>query len=87
MGHRGTVGDAGVNVFQGDLRVMGSDDFLRREAVGEEIEHHGDPDAMSADAGTATAAGGIDPDMGVEVCGGHGGVRILGCRGFDCKGG
>jgi hypothetical protein len=62
-----------VNVFQGDLREMRIDDFLRCETGGEEIEHHRDPDAMPTDAGTTTAAGGIDPDMGVEVFGSHGG--------------
>ena len=72
MRHRRAVADAGVNILHGDLRIMVRDDFLRREAVGEEIEHHRHPDAMPADAGTATTTGGVDPDMGVEVCGGHG---------------
>ena len=52
---------------------MRSEDFLRCETGGEEIEHHRDPDAMPTNAGTATAAGGIDPDMGVGVFVSHGG--------------
>jgi len=73
MRHGGSVGDAGVNIRHGDLRVVSGNDFLWRETVSEEIQHHGHPDAVTPDARTASAAGGIDPDVGVDFFGGHGG--------------
>ena len=67
MRHGGAVGDAGADIIASDLRKMMVDDLLARKSIRQQIKHQGNPDAVTSDARAASAARGIDPDMGLKL--------------------
>ena len=62
-GHLGAIRDTGQNVRFFDARIL-FEKLLDRPPAGQEVEHQGDPDTVSADAGLAEADVGSDRDAG-----------------------
>jgi hypothetical protein len=73
----GAIGDAGADVGFLDARIV-VEDLGDRRTLGQQAEDQGDPDAVTAHAGLASADLGVDRDAVEEVGVRHAGVIARG---------